>query len=308
MVLLDAFVATRREEIAAVANVDHGTGAHATSAAELVREAALRHGLSFVHRSLAPGSAVSEDEWRRARWAFLAEATRQLDATVVTAHTRDDQIETVVQRILRGAGVRGLAAMSSKGKAPLVVKSSNYGTYGTKRGDLVATGSDSASSVDVVRPLLAVARRDIASYALEREVRFIDDPSNLSRKYQRNRVRLDLLPSLESVVPGFGDWCIDLAARARVWRTQMDSVLDALGISVTPEGAVVVPAAAVSGFSSRELAVLWPAIAARAGIAMDWRGIERVVEWSARGTLSGVIQLSGGARVERNRAGFVVRR
>src|SRR4051812_41390700 len=101
MVLLDAFAEVVPSRIAAVATFDHGTGAHATRAARLVVREARRRGLSVVTGRLSEQRPASnrgglEAMWRAARHGFLADVARARGAKVVTAHTRDDQIETVL--------------------------------------------------------------------------------------------------------------------------------------------------------------------------------------------------------------------
>lgn len=277
MVLMDAFTGVRRGEVAAVATFDHGTGAAASRAARLVERSALVAELPVVSGVLPAGAATTEGAWRAARWRFLRGWADELKATIVTAHTRDDQIETVVLRILRGAGARGLAGMLAGPPSPL-------------------------------RPLLGVSRALIATYAREREVAFHEDPSNASLAHQRNRVRLEILPVLERAHPGFSDWCWDLGARAAAYRAELACHLDqALAPMVTPDGALVLGAAATKGFGPAEWAVVWPELAARVGIAMDRRGIARAAEWSPRARAGAQIPLSGGAVVERTASTFVVR-
>src|SRR5688500_12478964 len=110
MVLLDAAARVARRHIAAVASFDHRSGAHGPAAVELVRRAASDRGLSTViGRASAPLHA--EAEWRAARWSFLHRIAADAGADVVTAHTLDDQLETVCMRVLRDTGARGLAAL-----------------------------------------------------------------------------------------------------------------------------------------------------------------------------------------------------
>ncbi len=291
MVLLDAMTRVRAGEVAAVATFDHGTGAAAGRAADLVVETAERLGLPVVRDGLAPGAARGEAAWRHARWTFLSGRARELQATVVTAHTADDQIETVVQRILRDAGVRGLAGMSASGPGPM--------------------------GTPVIRPLLGVSRATVGAYAGHRAIAIVEDPSNADRAHQRNRVRLDLLPALERSHPGFGSWCLDLAARAGRWRAEVERCVDALGAGVTgaigtrgdgPEASVVVRAEAVQDLGVREWEVLWPAVAGRLGVALDRRGLERAAAWAPRSTAGSRIPLAGDACIERTASTFVVRR
>jgi tRNA(Ile)-lysidine synthase len=278
MVLLDAMssVSSRGGEIAAVATFDHGTGAAARRACRLVERTAMERGIPVVSGRMTARADATEAEWRAARWRFLNAWAEELRATVVTAHTQDDQLETVVMRLLRGSGVRGLAAMQR-------------------------TGS-------IVRPLLDVSRARVADYARTCGVPFVEDPSNQSRAHQRNRVRLDLIPALERAQPGFGAWCLDLSARAAALRAAIEAVVDDLGPRVAEDGSLALRAAPVATLRSAEWSVLWPALAARIGVTMDRRGIERAAAWAPRAAPSSHIPLAGDAEIARTGTTFVIRR
>ena len=120
----------------------------------------------------APGrSSQSEEEAREARYAFLRRTAEQLGARyVVTAHTADDQAETVLHRILRGTGVAGLA--------------------GIRRSRQVIPG------VALIRPLLSVRRTELIEYLQAIGQPFRVDGSNQDVRFTRNRIRRDLLPHL----------------------------------------------------------------------------------------------------------------
>jgi tRNA(Ile)-lysidine synthase len=277
MVLLDAFARFRKDAVGA-ATFDHGTGPVATEAAMLVELEGSRRSIAVVSGRRTGSAEAGEAVWRAARWEFLSGWAKELSATVVTAHTRDDQLETVVMRVMRdprNTSVRGLAAMYA--------------------------------SSPVARPLLDVRRADITAYAKAYEVRFVDDPSNLDRVHLRNRVRLDLLPALEAARPGFGDSMIAIARKAAAWRESVERTVDSLAITMLPPKKLVIPAASLVDLPAPALAILWPAIAARAGIALDWRGTERLVAFTPAGKAGGKIPLSGGGEVLRTASTFVVR-
>ncbi|HEU4563051.1 MAG TPA: tRNA lysidine(34) synthetase TilS, partial [Gemmatimonadaceae bacterium] len=199
MVLLEAAAAAARSRLAAVATFDHGTGAAATAGCDAAERRARALGLP-VERGRADGALRGEAEWRDARWRFLRAAAARHGAVVATAHTEDDQVETVLMRALRGAGARGLAGLYAPPPA----------------------GAPPAVASPVVRPLLALARDAVAAYAAVRGVRWVEDPSNLSRRHLRNRVRLDLLPALERARPGVSGELLDVARRAAEWRAEVD--------------------------------------------------------------------------------------
>ncbi len=268
MVLLHAAVRAAPASVAVVATFDHGTGTAATRAAHHVANEAARLGVAAVigHASTR---GRSEEIWRAERRRFLREVADAAGAMVATAHSRDDQFETVVMRVLRDAGARGLAA-------------------------LYATG-------DTVRPLLHAGRSDLAAYAEAHGVRWVEDPTNASMRYLRNRVRRDLLPALLRVRPQLDDDLLDLARRAAILRDRMDAFVGAISWVHERGESISVAAEHLTGYSRAELALLWPAIAARVGLAMDWRGTARAAAFTTQGRVGARIQLSGGWEISRTR-------
>jgi len=101
---------------------------------------------------------------------FREEMKARKAAYVAVAHHRDDQAETLLLNLLRGTGLRGLAGMSPKHDG-------------------------------IIRPLLFLNREEILKYLESREQSFVVDSSNLERTYLRNRIRLDLIPLLQSINP-----------------------------------------------------------------------------------------------------------
>ena len=275
MVLLHAAAAAARPRIAAVATFDHGTGAAATRAAARVVRAARALGLP-VRTARAARGLRGEAAWREARWRFLRGVAGELDARVATAHTQDDQAETVILRVLRGSGARGLAGLYA--------------------------GSD------VLRPLLASTRAEVEAYARAHGVRFTDDPSNASRAHLRNRIRLDLRPALERVAPGFSREMLALARRAAALRGEVDAVIDATLEIRRENGVLSVARAGLLRYDENGLSLLWPAVAARAGIALDRRGLARLVALTREGRAGARIQLAGGYEALLHREQVLLRR
>jgi tRNA(Ile)-lysidine synthase len=275
MALLHACSAAAPESVAIVATFDHGTGEAATRAANLVTSEAAR--LRFpvvIGRAATVG--VSENEWREARHAFLHDVADRTTAQIVTAHTRDDQIETILMRVLRAAGTRGLAGLYARG--------------------------------ETLRPLLEFTRDDVAAYAAEVGASWVEDPTNASMRYFRNRVRRDLLPALARVTPGFDDQLLGLAREAGAWRDELDAIVAPLA-RVSPAGtSVCVAVGDLAPYSREELSSLWPAIAAKVGLAMDWRGTERAAAFTNQSRTGARMQLSGGWEIARSRHSFELRR
>jgi tRNA(Ile)-lysidine synthase len=154
-----------------VAHIHHGLrGRSADRDAALVSTEADRYGVAVSVERLAAESrrrGTSVQVWARdARYARLeAIRKRKRAAWILTAHTQNDQAETLLLNLLRGTGPRGLAGI------PPV------------RGR-------------ILRPLLTVSRAEIEAYAASHGVAFREDPSNRSVAYRRNRIRRQLLPLL----------------------------------------------------------------------------------------------------------------
>ncbi|HEX5438716.1 MAG TPA: tRNA lysidine(34) synthetase TilS [Gemmatimonadaceae bacterium] len=260
MVMLDAAARTAPTRVAVVATFDHGTGTAASRAAAFVAERA--SALRFrVVRARNEHPARGEAAWREARWSFLRRTAAALDAVVATAHTRDDQLETVLMRAMRGAGARGLAALYAPS--------------------------------DILHPLLKLPRSAVADYARAMQVAWVDDPSNRSRAFLRNRVRMDLLPALERADPGFGDALLDVAQRAAALRRDVEHVVDTELGAQRVGRTLQVARDALARYDECGLRLLCPALVARLGLALDWRGTSRLAGFITKGRRGSQIQLSG---------------
>jgi tRNA(Ile)-lysidine synthase len=110
-------------------------------------------------------------EARKARYAALRREAARVGATrIATGHTQDDQAETVVLRLLRGAGARGLAGIPPRRGA-------------------------------IIRPLIDRTRAEVIAYVEARGLPHLEDPSNATPRFLRNRVRAEVLPVLRSLAP-----------------------------------------------------------------------------------------------------------
>ena len=181
-----------------VAHLDHGLRPSSAQDAEFVADAAARLGLTCELRGTdvaalarAEGRSV-EDAGREARYRFLEEVS-PVGAVIATAHTLDDQAETVLLNLLRGSGLRGAGGMPAR------------------RGR-------------IVRPLLGERRADLRAALDGARLAYRLDPSNEDRAYLRNRVRADVLPLLEAVRPGVVQRLAEFARLA----TDDDGLLDEL--------------------------------------------------------------------------------
>lgn len=161
-----------------IAHLDHRLRDDSAQDAEFVRSLGARWRIPTTIERQDVGATCDREGWsleegaRRIRHRFFLEtAQRQRADYVALAHTADDQAETVLMRLLRGAGLLGLSAI------PI--------TRELDRG------------VRLVRPLLEVWRRDLAAYLEAAGLPFREDPTNADRRFTRNRIRHELLPRLE---------------------------------------------------------------------------------------------------------------
>lgn len=169
MALLAALVATGRQPV--VLHFNHGWRRESGAEAQAVRAVAREYGLKIiVGKSRA--TQRTEAAARAARYAFFAQAAKKSRlADLVLAHHADDQVETFLLQLLRGAGA------GARGMEPLV-----------ERGGLA-----------LHRPWLALWKKDIIAYARARRLSWSEDASNADTRHRRNLVRRRLLPYLRKI-------------------------------------------------------------------------------------------------------------
>lgn len=174
--------------------------------------AALQVPLVVAHVDARPAAGDSpEDAARRHRYAALTQQAlhgfARPMATVALAQHADDQVETLLLALSRGAGLPGLAAMPQH----------------WQRGGL-----------DWCRPLLQVAGADVRGWLVAQGLPWVEDPSNTDARYTRNRIRHQLLPVLEQVFPQFRDTFARSSAHAaqaqQLLVTQAQADLQAVGV------------------------------------------------------------------------------
>lgn len=244
-----------------IAVFDHMSGPHSARSVEHVVDFARELGMP-VHVGRAVTRARSEAEWRKGRWSFLRSVASEHQAIVVTAHTRDDHIETVVMRLMRGGGARGLAGLL-------------------------------AHSPGIARPLVHTTRAQLTSYAKRESLVWVEDPTNLSRAFFRNRVRLDILPAFVAADPSFVEEMLGLSQRAAALRSELESAVapwvrrDSTGTAILVSNEVLT----VGDASVR--AELWPAILGPNQVVLDRRGIERLAQLDASTRRGTRVPLSG---------------
>src|SRR3712207_4496986 len=156
-----------------VLHVDHGLrGEESHEDAQFVSELCQRLNVRHEVRSISlDGSSNLQERARNERYRLAGEVAARMGLeVVVTGHTADDVAETVLMNLARGTGLRGLAGIPPvRGK--------------------------------VQRPLIGCTRTEVLDYLSEIDQPYRTDPTNLTGKYARNRVRLEVLPILEELYP-----------------------------------------------------------------------------------------------------------
>jgi len=198
-----------------VATVDHRSrGAESDGDVAFVEALAAELGVDFFRRTLDPteleAEARRQGSWESAartlRYRALVDAAKNGGARfLATAHHRDDQLETLLFRLFRGAGFDGL------------------------RGVPAVRPLDEA--LVLIRPLLAVGRAEILAYLAQLNQPYRVDSSNASPRYARNRIRNELAPLLESIFPGRWESALlrlsELAAETETFFDAQTAPLDA---------------------------------------------------------------------------------
>jgi tRNA(Ile)-lysidine synthase len=146
----------------------------------------------------------------------------------------------------------------------------------------------------------------LAEYASYRELSWVDDPSNASPAHLRNRVRHDLLPALQRANPALPAELLALAHRAAELRVAVDAIAATI-VRLRNDGTVEVQLTDLLAGDEEPAALLWQSIAARIGVALDWRGTQRLTRFGAAERVGARIPLSGGYEAVRRSTSIVLR-
>lgn len=202
--------------------VDHGIRAAAQEDARFVEQTAEAWGVAYrIVRVDVPALAAEqrlsvEEAARLARYRALAETARAEGAHfIAVGHSADDQAETVLLNLIRGAGLAGLTGMQ-----PVSSLSAAH------------VGSELSDRLMLVRPLLAISREEIASYCAEHDLAPRIDESNTDTVYTRNFLRHDLLPRLTVLNPNIrttlARTAMVLSGEHKIMQAAVDAVWQAI--------------------------------------------------------------------------------
>ena len=256
-----------------VAHADHGilpeSGDVARRVAALARA---RYGLETVTGELALGATASETRARVARYRFLrAVQQRRRARYLVTAHHADDQVETVLLRVLRGSGPAGLAGIGAAGPRGLV------------------------------RPLLPFHHRELLAHAERAGLEVFEDPANADPRHTRAWIRSVLLPVIEQRLGAEAGAAL-LAAAGHAARDlgAWDAVLDRLpGLELAAsEGRFEVARSVLGGYDNALAARVLRAAARRAELRLTPAEAARLAAFACRSPSGRVLVLAGGVASE----------
>jgi tRNA(Ile)-lysidine synthase len=262
-----------------VLHVNHGLrGRESDEDEAFVRRLASELFLPFETRraehSLARKGESLQMAARRVRYEALEEAAKRLGAhAIATGHTRDDRVETLLYNLLRGAGPRGLGAIPYRRGA-------------------------------VIRPLLDLGRPEIESYLKDLGATFRIDRSNLGTGYDRNRIRLEVLPLVESLLGRRVDRPL---ARAAEILAETDAYLAGeaaawlAGRETEVGGAIVVSASSLTSLPRALARQVVRSLAARVSASSyepSHERVESVLRLASKGG-AGIALLAGGCEVRR---------
>jgi len=239
-----------------LAHADHGIQADSSSVARAVAALARRYGLPFELGELHLGPDATETAARRARYAWLGDVQRRRAARyLVTAHHRDDQVETILLRLLRGSGPAGLAGMPARARGGLV------------------------------RPLLAFTHLDLVEHVTARGLPVHHDPANHDPRHLRSWVRTVLLPLVSARLGAGARGDLARAGRAaalerRAWDRVLRHLPD-LDLQVHEDG-FDVARGGLAGYDNALAVAVLRAAARRAGLVLGPRRARQLARLAQR--------------------------
>jgi len=286
MALLDAIVRLEKFGIGA-AHLNHCLrGDESDADEEFVKSESRKRNVEYISER-ADIAAISartgrniEATARDARYEFLTRSALRFEAPyVTTAHTRDDQVETVLLRLIRGAspsGLRGIHALRPLGRG-----------------------------ITLSRPMLDVTRCEVLEHCDRFGIEFRTDSSNLSLKFTRNRVRHQLLPLLRELNPEFDQALVRTAAMIGEDSSVLDDqARDLLNLKDRRSQALSLDMKQFAGLDvaiRRRMVRLWIEHARGELLRIDKSHLDAIDEMIAKGKGNKLVELPDGWRVELNK-------
>jgi tRNA(Ile)-lysidine synthase len=204
--MLDLAVRARGTEAVRALHVNYGLREEAGEDERHCLHLCERLGVTLeVERASRPEGLGNLQAWaREARYEAAMRLAEAAGATIVSGHTADDQVETILYRLASSPSRRALLGMRSRSLLP-----------GT------------TASVSLVRPLLGTTRAETTAYCEARGLAWRDDATNEEADYKRNLLRRELIPQLERIHPAAKENVLRTAALLREEAELLDSLVDA---------------------------------------------------------------------------------
>lgn len=270
-----------------VAHFDHRLRPESGEDARRVAAMAAQRGLPFESGCMDVAAFAQEQRLsieeaaRNARYTFLFDVARRSGAqAVAVAHNADDQVETVLMHLLRGAGLAGLRGMSARS---------------------LQEGWD--ERIPLVRPLLGIWRAEIEGYCQEMGLDVVRDASNDDTSFYRNRLRHELLPTLTQYNPQVKEalWRTAqvLSGDTEIYESAVERAWEQVALESTPESIAFDRKNLLTLSLGLQRALLRRAIARlRPGLRdVDFETVERGLVFAARPARSRSIELAQGLRL-----------
>lgn len=189
-----------------VVHVDHSLHPESPSWSEMVHDVCRGYGIPCTTWQVdVPREGNLENEARQARYAALSAGS----TAIVTAHHMDDQAETVLMKLMRGSGPKGLMGMAMHGPSWF------------------------DKSIMHCRPMLGIGRDEIVAYANLCQLRYVTDPSNANTSFDRNWLRNDIMPLVKSRKP---EAVVNIARSAEIIGEAKSLMADLAEIDLTSVG------------------------------------------------------------------------
>ena len=252
-----------------VAHADHGLLPESAQVARGVEVLAAGLGLRCETTRLSLDPGATETQARAGRWRWLHDLReRRAPALLLTAHHQDDQVETVLMRVLRGSGPAGLGGMP-------------------------------ALRDHVARPLLSFRRSELGEYVAARRLVPWDDPANVDPRHLRSWIRGVLLPVLRERLPDVDARLGSVAQQAAHDRRAWDAVIEVVRLdSRAEQGGISVASGPLRSYDSELAARLLMAAARRAGLVLGPRRAAQAAELARRGQSGARVMLGDGWMAE----------
>jgi tRNA(Ile)-lysidine synthase len=239
VVLLDMlFKAQKNPADLLVAHFDHGIRKDSAADRRFVGDLARKYGLEFFYEQGSLGRDASEALAREKRYEFLNKIKNQTAArAIVTAHHKDDVLETVIINLLRGTGRKGLSSLTDR--------------------------------PDLKRPLLDFSKAQLIDYAQENNLQWREDETNADEKYFRNYVRHRLISRLSSEQK---NQLLDISKLSRARNQEIDKLLAETFINKTEISRSLF--AGLGHEVSSEIVAAW---LRKEGVRLDKKTVESLV-------------------------------